>query len=107
MGLGPPPPPFSGRLRLSSLVLYAWRRPAYRITPHRAAAVGPQGALEVALVHHRPMIEADAEDLHCQGTAGSSQDQRPDRKPCVLSTLCVDRAVPMWGKPADGQTSAK
>jgi hypothetical protein len=28
-------------------------------------------------------------------------------KQLVLSTLCVDRAVPIWGKPEDGNASAK
>jgi hypothetical protein len=26
-------------------------------------------------------------------------------KPLVLSTLCIDRAVPMWGKPEAGNAS--
>jgi len=38
---------------------------------------------------------------------GSSQEKRPALKPCVLSTLGVARAVPMWGKPADGHAAAK
>jgi transposase len=40
-------------------------------------------------------------------THGSSKDKRPDLKQCVLSTLCVDRAVPLWGKPEDGHASDK
>ncbi len=36
---------------------------------------------------------------------GSSKDKRPDLKPCVLSTLGVDRAVPLWGTPEDGHAS--
>jgi transposase len=32
---------------------------------------------------------------------------RPDLKQFVLSTLCVDRAVPIWGKPEDGNASDK
>src|SRR5215813_8987532 len=35
------------------------------------------------------------------------QLKRPDLKPCVLSTLGVDRAGPMWGKPEDGKASDK
>jgi transposase len=31
----------------------------------------------------------------------------PDLKQFVLSTLCVDRAVPIWGKPEDGNASDK
>ena len=38
---------------------------------------------------------------------GSSKDKRPDLKPCVFSPLGVDRAVPLWGKPEDGQASEK
>src|SRR6266581_7949763 len=34
-------------------------------------------------------------------THGSSKDKRPDLKQFVFSTLCVDRAVPLWGKPHD------
>jgi hypothetical protein len=38
---------------------------------------------------------------------GSSTDKRPALKPCVCATLCVDRAVPLWGKPEDGHASEK
>src|SRR5262250_1050792 len=38
-------------------------------------------------------------------THGYSKDKRPDLKQFVLSTLCVDRAVPIWGKPEDGHAS--
>jgi transposase len=40
-------------------------------------------------------------------TYGYSKDKRPDLKQFVLSTLCVDRAVPLWGKPEDGNVSDK
>jgi hypothetical protein len=40
-------------------------------------------------------------------TQGSRTDQRPDLTQCVLSTLGVERAVPLWGKPAAGQASEK
>jgi transposase len=40
-------------------------------------------------------------------TYGDSKDKRPDLKQFVFSTLCVDRAVPLWGKPHDGNASAK
>lgn len=38
-------------------------------------------------------------------TYGSSKDKRPDLKQVVFATLCVDRAVPIWGKPEDGKAS--
>jgi transposase len=40
-------------------------------------------------------------------TDGDSKATRPDLKPCVLSMLCVDRAVPLWGKPEEGNASDK
>jgi transposase len=40
-------------------------------------------------------------------THGYSKDKRPDLKQFVFSTLCVDRAVPLWGKPHDGNASDK
>src|SRR5919199_3820209 len=43
--------------------------------------------------------------LPLQGTSGYSKDKRPDLQQCVLSTLCVDRAVPMWGKCDAGNAS--
>ena len=43
----------------------------------------------------------------CTITHGSSQDKRPDLKQFVFSTLCVDRAVPLWGTPEDGNASDK
>jgi transposase len=50
---------------------------------------------------------AETQDLPFQVTYGYSKDKRPDLKPCVLSTLCVDRAVLIWGKPEDGNASDK
>jgi transposase len=50
---------------------------------------------------------AENQDLPFQVTYGYSQDQRPDLKPFVLSILCVDRAVPIWGKPENGNASDK
>src|SRR5215470_16091436 len=50
---------------------------------------------------------AETQDFPFQVTYGYSKDKRPDLKPLVLSTLCVDRAVPIWGKPADGHASDK
>jgi len=40
-------------------------------------------------------------------TYGYSKDKRPDLKPFVFATLCVDRAVPLWGQPEDGNVSDK
>ena len=50
---------------------------------------------------------AETQDLPFQVTYGYSKDKRPDLKQFVLSTLCVDRAVPMWGKLEDGNASDK
>jgi transposase len=50
---------------------------------------------------------AETQALPFQVTSGSSKEKRPDLKQFVLSTLCVDRAVPVWGKPEDGHASAK
>jgi transposase len=38
---------------------------------------------------------------------GYSQAKRPALKQCVFSTLCVARAVPLWGKPEEGNASEK
>jgi transposase len=40
-------------------------------------------------------------------THGYSKDKRPDLKQFVFATLCVDRAVPIWGTPEDGNASDK
>jgi transposase len=50
---------------------------------------------------------AEEQDVPFRVTYGYSKDQRPDLKQFVLSTLCVDRAVPIWGKPEDGNASDK
>jgi transposase len=50
---------------------------------------------------------AETQELPLQVTYGYSKDKRPDLKQFVLSTLCVDRAVPIWGKPEDGNASDK
>jgi transposase len=44
-------------------------------------------------------------EVPCTITPGYSQDTRPDLTPCVLATWCVDRAVPLWGEPHDGNAS--
>jgi transposase len=49
----------------------------------------------------------ETQDLPFQVTYGYSKDKRPDLKQFVLSTLCVDRAIPIWGKPEDGNASDK
>jgi transposase len=40
-------------------------------------------------------------------THGYSKAKRPDLKQFVFATLCVDRAVPIWGTPEDGNASDK
>ena len=50
---------------------------------------------------------AEEEDVPFQVTSGYSKDKRPDLKPFVLSSRCVERAVPIGGKPADGKASDK
>jgi transposase len=50
---------------------------------------------------------AEEQDLPFRVTYGYSKDKRPDLKQFVLSTLCVDRAVPIWGKLEDGNASDK
>jgi transposase len=50
---------------------------------------------------------AEEQDVPFRVTYGYSKEKRPDLKQFVLSTLCVDRAVPIWGKPEDGNASDK
>jgi transposase len=54
-----------------------------------------------------PPEEAEEQEVPFRITYGYSKDKRPDLKQFVFSTLCVDRAVPLWGKPADGNASDK
>jgi transposase len=49
----------------------------------------------------------ETQEVPVSVTDGDSKDKRPDLKPCVLSMLCVDRAVPLWGKPEEGNASDK
>ena len=49
----------------------------------------------------------EAQDVPFQLTYGYSKDKRPDLQQFVLSPRCVDRAVPMWGTPEDGNASDK
>ncbi len=52
-------------------------------------------------------LPGDGQEVPCTITHGYSKDKRPDLKPCVLSMLCVERAVPIWGTPEDGHASDK
>ena len=54
-----------------------------------------------------PPEDPQAPEVPLTITYGYSKDKRPDLKQFVLSTLCVDRAVPLWGKPEDGNASDK
>jgi transposase len=54
-----------------------------------------------------PPEEQQEQEVPFTITYGYSKDKRPDLKQFVLSTLCVDRAVPIWGKPEDGNVSDK
>jgi len=56
---------------------------------------------------YRPPEEAEESVAPFRITYGYSKDKRPDLKQFVFSTLCVDRAVPLWGKPEDGNASDK
>jgi transposase len=56
---------------------------------------------------YRPPEEATEQEVPFRITYGYSKDKRPDLKQFVLSTLCVDRAVPLWGKPEDGNAADK
>ena len=47
----------------------------------------------------------EAREVPCTSTQGSRTETRPDLKPCVLATVCVDRAVPLWGAPHAGNAS--
>ena len=49
----------------------------------------------------------ETQEVPFRVTYGYSKDKRPDLKQFVLSLLCVDRAVPIWGKPEDGNASDK
>ncbi len=54
-----------------------------------------------------PPEEAEEQEVPFRITYGYSKDKRPDLKQFVFSTLCVDRAVPLLGKPEDGNASDK
>jgi Domain of unknown function (DUF4277) len=44
-------------------------------------------------------------EVPCTLTPGESKAKPPDLQPCVLATLGVDRAVPLWGEPHDGHAA--
>jgi transposase len=50
---------------------------------------------------------AEESEVPFRITYGYSKDKRPDLKQFIFSTLCVDRAVPLWGTPHDGNASDK
>jgi transposase len=54
-----------------------------------------------------PPEESEEQKQPFRITYGYSKDKRPDLKQFVFATLCVDRAVPIWGKPEDGNASDK
>jgi transposase len=54
-----------------------------------------------------PPEEAKESEVPFRITYGYSKDKRPDLKQFVFSTLCVDRAIPLWGTPHDGNASDK
>jgi len=56
---------------------------------------------------YQPLEEAEEQEVPFRITYGYSKDKRPDLKQFVFSTLCVDRAVPLWGKAEDGNASDK
>jgi transposase len=56
---------------------------------------------------YRPAEETGESEVPLRIPYGSSKDKRPDLKQCVLATLGVDRAVPLWGQPEDGHASDK
>lgn len=51
--------------------------------------------------------QEQAQEVPFTITHGYSKDKRPDLKQFVFATLCVERAVPIWGAPADGNASDK
>ena len=52
-------------------------------------------------------LPGEGQEVPFSITHGYSKDKRPDLKQFVCSMLCVDRAVPIWGKPEDGNASDK
>ena len=56
---------------------------------------------------YRPPEDQQEHEVPFTITYGYSKDKRPDLKQFVFATLCVDRAVPIWGTPEDGNASDK
>jgi len=56
---------------------------------------------------YRPPEDQQEHEVPFTITHGYSKDQRPDLKQFVFAMLCVDRAVPIWGTPEDGNASDK
>jgi transposase len=56
---------------------------------------------------YRPPEDQQEHEVPLTMTHGYSTDNRPDLKQFVFATLCVDRAVPIWGTPEDGPASEK
>jgi len=54
-----------------------------------------------------PPEDQQEQEVPLTMTHGYSKDKRPDLKQFVLATLCVDRAVPLWGTPEDDNASDK
>ncbi len=49
----------------------------------------------------------DAQNIPFSITNGKSKDHRPDLKQFLISMLCVDKSIPIMGKPEDGNGSDK
>jgi len=56
---------------------------------------------------HGDYLPPEESEVPFRITYGYSKDKRPDLKQFVFSTLCVDRAVPLWGQAEDGNASDK
>jgi transposase len=54
-----------------------------------------------------PPEETPEQEVPFRLTYGYSKDKRPDLKQFGFATLCVARAIPLWGKPEDGNASDK
>jgi Domain of unknown function (DUF4277) len=76
---------------------------AKRYVPFATTSISVSG--ESLLPEGQPDQQEQA--VPCTITHGSSTDKRPERQQCVFAPLCVDRAVPLWGTPEDGNASEK
>jgi len=56
---------------------------------------------------YRPPEDQQEHEVPFTITYGYSKDKRPDLKQFVFAPRCVDRAVPIWGTPEDGNASDK